>query len=156
MTALTSGHIRVEETFKVENLLGFRLESRLNEHAYAYIRGIVPADVGALDIDERLNGRPVKITAEGKVLFCGLVKEVLLKNENSYFSLEAWLVSGSYLLDLIPQSRSFQNIDLTYEQVIGLVLEDTADCLTTQQNMLGWAVRSFHLPLMHTKICTEP
>lgn len=134
-TTLTYQNVRISGVLTLKTLHAFHMESRLNNHARAYISGIVDEEMYAQAFGKQLKGGTVCVYAgdDTRPLFCGIILDVKITYENDYYGIEIWLISGTYLLDTKKKSRSYQDIEMTYRDVIKQTLADTesADCILT-------------------------
>lgn len=69
----------------------------------------------------------VVLNEDGKILFYGLLEKVKLNIENKYMEAEITGCSHTVLLDGERRRRSFQNTKMTYQQLLGSVLETYGD-----------------------------
>jgi len=65
-------------------------------------------------------------------LFYGIVQKVKTTNVNGIYYLEIQALTSSFKLDIKEKSRSFQNVDMTYDALIGEVLKDYSGFTVTQ------------------------
>lgn len=165
-----------EETFMIENP-DVVIHKRLNEHTKATVSAMVSKD--HFDYFSLYTGTKTNVTLtyvtedkEELLLFVGVVTDVqtntegISQNAVYYISLEAF--SYSYLMDIQYKNRSFQNIDMTYEQLLQTVIKDTEysgdfmnalgksavlDYFTLQYRETDWEflkrlASRFHMPLV--------
>lgn len=104
-----------------------------NMHATAEFIGVVPKETAFSEIKRLLESHRVSIVnldenekEESPILFKGLTKDVTIDEENGYYTVRGRIVSGTHLLDRKTKSRSFQDRNMTYQDVIEEVLKDTA------------------------------
>ncbi len=116
-------------------LLEFRMDCHANEHAYAYFTGIVSEETNWDDLLSELQGSVVSAFSGEDVnpVFSGVILDAGITNVNGYYEVAAKLVSGTYLLDIQRKKRSFQDVNMTYGDLVKIVLQDTptADCILT-------------------------
>ena len=106
----------------------FSLRMLPGGHASAQFSLVADKDASVAKLREALENTYFRIVSlEGEQLFSGILQDVDMKEENGFARLRGSLVSGTVLLDLALKSRSFQDVSLTYRQVIETVLQDTAD-----------------------------
>lgn len=92
-----------------------------NEHGYARIYALVDRNI--LERIERADlNQPVKILAEDKVLFCGVVQNAGWRFEGQAIHLELEISSLSVLLDGRKKKKSFQNSRITFGSIIKNVI----------------------------------
>jgi len=116
------------------------MEAGLGDHARASISGLVHEDIGASEVESQLRGKTVSIFIgdDPHPLFSGLIHDAIITQANEAYNLELQLISGTYLLDTRKKSRSFQDIQMIYTDVVNQTLEDTpgADCIILQGALL--------------------
>lgn len=110
------------------NNITFECKETLNEHSVLKMSGMIEKQE-AKEF-QKLAGSElwvqVKITTEDNqesVFFHGVLTRHGIKMEGDVYELEIELKSGSYLLDLIPHTRAYQNGNLTYEEVLAACLK---------------------------------
>ncbi len=142
MPTLTYDRIRIRGGFGLAILRDIKLHIRPNDHADVEFNGIVDADTGFTEIDKEIEGQEVSMdvledTGKTSSLFRGLARQVYVIREGEIFYIQGRLASGTYLLDMERKSRSFQDVSMTYKDVVNKVLEDTphaAAIFTVGQN----------------------
>lgn len=106
----------------------FSLRMLPGGHASAQFSVVADKDTSVARLQEQMEQAEFRIVSlEGALLFSGILQDVDLREENGFARLRGSLVSGTVLLDTVLKSRSFQDVSLTYRQVIEMVLQDTAD-----------------------------
>ncbi len=165
-----------EDTFMIENP-DVTIEKRINEHTKATLSAIVSQD--QFDYFSLHTGTKTKVSftyvtedKEELLLFVGIVTEVQTKTEgisqNAVYYLYLEALSYSYLMDIQYKNRSFQNVDMTYEELLNIVIKDEGyngdfintigkdialDCFTLQYRETDWEflkrlASRFHMPLV--------
>ena len=116
----------------VKSILYIKAKTTPNEHFRATIKFNTNDELKPIDIEQILYHRIVKLLKlndEGYIdeipLFSGIIENYNLIKKGIYFEIEINIVSATILLDIQEKSRSFQNINMTYSQIIRNVLEDT-------------------------------
>ena len=116
------------EPFEFLNVLSWDATEELGEHGVLRIKGLISEDdreayyrqaasetwVSATFVDEE---------AEEYKLFQGILTNLSIHSEHELHTMEIEVMTGSYLLDQAPHTRSFQEDSLTYESVIETCLE---------------------------------
>ncbi|NFT08784.1 late control protein D, partial [Clostridium botulinum] len=67
-----------------------------------------------------------------KRLFNGIVQNIRTTNINGIYYLEIQALTSSFKLDIKKKSRSFQNVDMTYDALINEILKDYSGYTFTQ------------------------
>lgn len=109
--------------FEIIDLLEFRMYQQVNEHSRVEFTARIPA--GAEDtykkeaIQEMWAGVALldEWGAEKKI-FEGLVEELEIVRENGVSVLRCTLVTGTFLMDNVVHTRTFQNAAMTYTDVV--------------------------------------
>ena len=164
-----------KDTFRIENP-DVAIEKRINEHTKATLSAVVSQD--QFDFFSLYTGAKTNVSftymteeKEELLLFVGIVTEVQTKTEgigaNAVYYLYLEALSYSYIMDIQYKNRSFQNIDMTYEALLNIVVKEegydgdfinaigadaTLDCFTLQYRETDWAflkrlASRFHMPL---------
>lgn len=95
-------------------------------HARAEFSAVTKIEIASEKLKEEMAGKPLGIAAlDGAILFNGIIQDIGFCEESGYGILTGSLRSGSTLLDTEIKSRSFQDISMTYKDVIEKVLKDT-------------------------------
>jgi len=103
-------------------VLDFECKVEANNHAKAFYRGILSDP--QIDFSEPLSGNIVSVNYKKALVFEGLISEIRFDTKNTYTECYTELVSGTIILDQTKRYRSFQNVNLTYRDVINLVISD--------------------------------
>ncbi len=118
---ITQSQIRLTGAICLNHIKYADMKVLPNEHGYAKVSVLVDRDVS-----ERIKradlSQPVKILAEDKVLFCGVVQNVSWHFEGQAVHLEVELASLSILLDCRKKKKSFQNSKMTFGSIIKNVI----------------------------------
>jgi hypothetical protein len=128
MAAISYEQICVEGPWELQSVYELSIHSGLNRHTIARFTALVTEKSGAeAGLKETVDDRvKIYIDDNGKktMLFQGRIKEVDIRLRTGVYLLSAGLISETSLLDREIKSRSFQNTELTYDQVVGKVLQD--------------------------------
>lgn len=112
--------------FKSVSKLSFSIKG--NEHGHLVVTGFLDEDSGSSAVYKDLEGQPFGIysTMVGVIpIFIGVIKRLFVHQINRQYLAEAHVVTLSAKLDEKKKSRSFQNPDMTYAELIRTVLQDT-------------------------------
>lgn len=125
-------NIRVIGGFGLLRLEKLTIDIEANQHGKAHFSGIVMEEVGFTDLEEPTEGQVIEIVQIDEngekvqpSLFTGIVTHVAITQEAGFYHVETDLLSGTYLLDYQKKSRSFQDVTMTYADVVRTVLGDT-------------------------------
>ncbi|MDR0489854.1 MAG: hypothetical protein LBH28_01220 [Oscillospiraceae bacterium] len=127
MNAAAYDRIIVSGKIRFESIISFSMKQTAGAHATACLRGIL-AEEGSRALAGRIAGEAVTV-ADREIgrfppVFEGIIGEALFSTENGLDIAELRLLAGSSLLDTKKKSRSYQNVQLTYGQIIEDVLSD--------------------------------
>lgn len=103
----------------IREIIDFSLTEEINEHGRCVIKGIITDGSQDKLVMENQNGSKIRIFMEdGTTLFEGMMDEVSVFQDGDLYKAEIKLVSASYLMDIEKKSRSFQDKDETYKEII--------------------------------------
>ena len=165
-----------EQKFMIENP-DVVIKKRLNEHTKATMSAIVSKD--HFDYFTLHTNTKTKISftykteeKEELLLFVGIITNIQTKTEgiaqNAVYYIDLEAISYSYLMDIQYKNRSFQNVDMTYEQLLNIIVRDcqyngdfmnaleedfSLNCFTLQYRETDWEflkrmASRFHMPLV--------
>ncbi|MBU3075530.1 hypothetical protein [Clostridium estertheticum] len=66
----------------------------------------------------------IKLLGKGKIIFNGIVQNIRTSNINGNYYLEIQALTSSFELDVKEKSRSFRDVNMTYDELIGIILKD--------------------------------
>ena len=120
---MSHDRIKVSGIIEIETVLSFEMRQAAGAHAYARLCGVLTDD-GATKLSGQLERKTVLIydIETGDEIFHGIIDEAELISESGYNVVQLSLLAGSWLLDIEKGSRSFQDINMTYDEVIKSVL----------------------------------
>ncbi|CAH1225281.1 contractile injection system protein, VgrG/Pvc8 family [Paenibacillus sp. JJ-223] len=127
-SAVGAGNIRCLSPYTLQSIQELRLERRAGDHARLFLKGIVPDEQQDRELKRAVQSENVQLIETGdqgqevRKLFQGMVQDVSIRRVQGIYLLELEAVSYSYLLDIQPRIRSFQNKDQDCEDVIRQVL----------------------------------
>lgn len=127
--AVGMGNIRCISPYTLQHIQDLRIERKAGDHARLYLQGIIPEEHQDRDLNILAQDETVSLVEIGnqrqevRKLFQGLVQDVSIRRVQGIYILELEAVSYSYLLDIEPRIRSFQNKDQDCEDVIRQVLK---------------------------------
>ena len=121
--------LRVESPYEILNVEDIKIEWKPNEHGNLNLKCL---------IDDKNNfNYSIKASTEDKIciyeeiengeksiIFNGLIQNVRTTNINGIYYLEIDGISSSFNLDIEEKSRSFQDIEMTYDELIEEIFKD--------------------------------
>lgn len=110
------------DQFDFISILDVSAHKAVNEHAIFYIKGHIAAESDEYVL-RSTTGQNVTFTASGpdgdKALFNGIVSDIDIFTENDIRILSVSVVSNSAMMDIDPETRTFQDPNMTYQAVTG-------------------------------------
>jgi phage baseplate assembly protein gpV len=123
-------------------LTDFKISSKPNQHTRVSFNGMVDAaqkdscitKAGVQDLIEiNLTDADQKV----RTLFKGVVTQISVKTVRGIYYLEVEALSSTYLLDLKLKNRSFQNLQMSYNELFQKVLADYSQGSFTDRTTQG-------------------
>ena len=127
MQAITHENIKVIGVPFLTTLLDVEINILPNEHGKMIIKGYGNPTDTIPSIERKFFGQTVSLVQEGidNPIFSGVLTKCRVITTNEVNTLEITVLTGSYLLDTERKSRSFQDVSMTYEDVVRKVLSDS-------------------------------
>ena len=123
---ITYGQIQVNCRFKFLKILHCNIHAKYGEHTRAEIVGVVASsEAKALfpDVSEEKLEISSQNGTDRSILFAGMIKKLELREEGRYTLLSVEAVSHTWEMDIERKSRSFQNLSMTYKDVVNQVIQ---------------------------------
>lgn len=131
MSAITVDMLEVQCGLQMRDILGFRIEQCKNNHTLVRITGIISEDEGVSSSLLKQEGSPLTVLAVGEdeplLLFGGFINALQITHEGGGYIAVLEGISSTDLLDREEKCRSFQDVDMTYKELVRKVLADTPD-----------------------------
>lgn len=112
----------------VDRILGFSMKQEVNAHGTCLLEGVVKEGCKDEFAKENNSDRRVKVMLEeesgSRELFCGIMGEISIFQAGEVYHFKIRLYSCTFLMDLKKKSRSFQNMKMTYEELIKKIMSD--------------------------------
>ncbi|MBN1035311.1 late control protein D [Clostridium botulinum] len=149
--------LRVKSPYELMKIVDIKIENKPNEHGYLYLKCLIDDTINFQstikastedeicvyeeieDIDNESTSsdeNTVNINEvnerNSKRLFNGIVQNIRTTNINGIYYLEIQALTSSFKLDIKEKSRSFQNVDMTYDALINEILKDYSGYTFTQ------------------------
>ncbi len=149
--------LRIKSPYKLLRIEDIKIDNKPNEHGYLYLKCLIDDSIkfqSAINAsasdkicvyeeleDENLRESSVNINVvnenKSKILFNGMISSIKTTNNNGVYYLEIEGITSSFELDIKEKSRSFQNANMTYEELIGTILKDYSGYGYTQCTSKG-------------------
>ncbi len=144
--------LRVKSPYKLLRIEDIKIDNKPNEHGYLYLKCLIDDSIkfqSAINAsasdkicvyeeleDENLRESSVNINVvnenKSKILFNGMISSIKTTNNNGVYYLEIEGITSSFELDIKEKSKSFQNANMTYDELIGTILKDYSGYNYTQ------------------------
>lgn len=163
----------VVEPFSFLTFQDLKISKEVNNHAYAYVKGIIKNDtedrfLEKISVDETISIKGYSEEGEENILFRGLINKISLKVEDGIKILEVWLCSHTCYMDRQKHIRIFQNTEQTYREIVkyigtqnqSLVIctegkEQTTGRLIVQYQETDWEFLKRLASMLHTVIVAD-
>jgi hypothetical protein len=135
--------LRVKSPYELMKIVDIKIANKPNNHGYIYLKCLIDESINfdsaikASTEDEICVYEELKDTNDEKTvninevnesnskrLFNGIVQNIRTTNVNGIYYLEIQALTSSFKLDIKEKSRSFQNVDMTYNDLINNMLTD--------------------------------
>lgn len=143
MSAITYDKLKVIAPWEIHSIYELNIKKTLNQHGELYIKALLTEEAGAKAGLQETTDDQIKIYSEDgttkKWLFKGRLKEVDVNYEAGLCTITACFLSETCILDSLKKNRSFQNTELTYDQIVTKILGDYPDLsmeLTAEQKAI--------------------
>lgn len=134
MTSLTYLNVIVQGAVTIDTVLHLEIDVKANEHAVLKCIGIVPENTAFSELEIQLENSEIKVLQLGDdgsplntPIFYGIVKTAEMAEENQNYIVKVLALSATCKLDEEKHSRSFQDVSMTYADVIRTVVRDTPE-----------------------------
>jgi len=119
--------IWIESEIRFSMINSLRVEERINEHATAYMSGILNDQMTeemVYGLSIRSNVRIIVTEdSEGKVIFAGVPIDLEMRHMSGVRHLSITLRSHSFKLDIQKQSRSYQDVNSPYRAIFTQIVQ---------------------------------
>ncbi|RDY32216.1 hypothetical protein [Lachnotalea glycerini] len=114
--SINQADLSISGAFQGKNIKKFSMKNRCNEHATAYIEGVLEN----YNVEEclKIGNEPAFIKANDTILFAGRFETFNLVSRGKRIIYQVTLISSSKQMDEEKKNKSFQNINHTYESII--------------------------------------
>lgn len=141
---MTMDKVTLKSPYNISTILDIKIETKINEHAKMYIKGILEyKDKKLLDdfIPETKPTDEIQLLIRNEeevdeTAFYGIPKDISIEIINDVVYIEINAISGTHNLDIKPNSRSFQKGTMTYNELINVVKTENLlfDCIPVVGN----------------------
>lgn len=131
MSAITYDQIKIVSPWKIQTIYQLSIRKILNNHAELYLSALInESDASKAGLQETTEDMIKVYTDDGATkswLFKGYLKDVNISVSGGLYNLTARFLSETVILDKEQKSRSFQNTNLTYSDIVQQLLSDYSD-----------------------------
>ncbi len=117
----------VVEGIPITRLDKLEIQCEPGDHGWCRLSGYVESEKGEELIYGMQEETPVKILADGSLVFGGVFTSVKVSGMGDTCYVEAEGRTRSILMDQKKRSRSFQDVDMTYSQLAQIILLEYTD-----------------------------
>lgn len=139
-------NLRIKSPYRLLNIEDIKIEYKPNEHGYLYLRCLIDDSVNFENVieattedeiiiyeqqdEENIENTDINVINESKsrILFYGNIKNISTTNTDGVYYLEIEGISCSSKLDIKKKSRSFQNVNMTYDELVAETVKDYYGC----------------------------
>lgn len=138
-------------------------------HGRCRLSGYVAADSGEAVIYSMRENLPLKVSAGGSTIFCGLVTYAKVSGMGDTYYVEAEGKTRSILMDQEQRSRSFQDVNMTYKQLAKAVMSKYPEAevsysipdvpikeIAVQYRETDWQFLKRMLSMLHAPLACNP
>lgn len=120
MGMVIDNEIRIAGAFALETLLDFTMDIVPNCHGKAMIKGIFTdvEEIKRLQQTAQRHEIAIYSHADDKLIFGGVLTHAEWKYESGLYTAVMEVITASIELDIKKESASFQNINMTYEEIL--------------------------------------
>lgn len=118
--------VRVKSPYKIKIIKEIRIEAKPNEHGKLHLHGIVNEDTNMVTSINASFEDDIHVIDDntGDTVFKGLISRVKTTNKNGVYYIDLEAISGSFKFDIEKKSRSFQDIEMDYPDLIKEAIKD--------------------------------
>lgn len=129
MGIITYQNIEVEP-FKIKRVTNLHVVKKINEHTILFLEGILNDEVNDVYVNDELDKKTIKIKVktkeDEKIIFSGIVKNIEVKTRLDMYYLTIEAVSHSKKIDIEWIRRSYQKLDMNYDELMKKAVEKTS------------------------------
>ncbi len=124
--AFTYGDITYTLPVELQSLVNLTLVQAIGDHVEISLTGIAPETLTVKDIEKVTPQAPVEINLAGRdqPYFAGMCTNVTLNYQAGVKTVHITGRSWTYLLDITKKSRSYQKLNIPYEELVADILKD--------------------------------
>lgn len=141
------------QEYAMKALQELEIKQQLNEHSRLRMTALLYDEQKDNDIYDTKSGTQIVLEQKGehpKLLFQGVVTKIEIEKQKGVYWLDIEAFSNTYLLDIKKVSQSFQNVNMTYIDMIKKVIRPYSGSDVIDNITEGKAIGSFIMQYMET------
>ncbi len=114
------------EGIKIQRLTDCRIRQEAGGHGELFLRAYVENDM----FEDIKSLQPIRLYVSGQqeqTIFCGVLTDLMEESAGKVEEIQLKAKSYTYLMDIKKKSRTFQDITMTYRQLLARVLSEYED-----------------------------
>ena len=125
---ITVGRIGIECNVELKTVSNMEISIKPNQHVKMVLSGILNKSADSLNSD--WEGKDIRVVELGgdncpeEILFCGIIEQTYIFVENGVSQIIMTALSSSVMLDKEKKSRSYQDIEKSYGQLVQETVEN--------------------------------
>lgn len=126
MDTITGGNIQIDSNLRIKYITTLMIVTEMQKHGTCRLTGVLEDGLEAQQLLSSRDDIPINIITIGdciEVLFRGIIKKAEINVVSGVYHIHILAVTLSEMLDRTKKQRSFQNVNMSYEQAIRRVLE---------------------------------
>ncbi|MBU2703407.1 hypothetical protein Ga0466249_004552 [Sporomusaceae bacterium BoRhaA] len=128
MAAISYDKIKVISPWEIQSIYDLKITNKLNQHGELQLTALISEESGKrAGLQETVTDQIKVIIIDGnntKAIFTGRLKDVDISVKAGLYNLQASALSESSIMDEEKKSRSFQNTNLNYSDIVQIVTQD--------------------------------
>ncbi|BCZ47457.1 hypothetical protein psyc5s11_35240 [Clostridium gelidum] len=121
--------LRISCPYEILRIEDIKISCKPSEHGYLYLKCLVDDTINFKYAIEASTEDKIVLyeeleDKEKSIIFNGIIQNVITTNENGIYYLELEAATSSILLDIEEKTRSFQDAEMSYDNLINEILKD--------------------------------
>ena len=141
------------QQYTIKALQQLEIKQQLNEHSSLHMTALLYDEQKDTNIYDTKSGTQIVLQQKGekqKLLFQGVVTNIEIEKQKGIYFLEIQALSNTYLLDIKKVSQSFQNVAMTYIDMIKKVIKEYQGSDVIDNVTKGKAIENFIMQYQET------
>ncbi|MDB2154107.1 hypothetical protein [Clostridium butyricum] len=122
--------LRIDSPYEILEIEDIKIKSIPNEHGYLYLKCLIDDNINERYSVEASTNDKIKVYEETNdkdeeaTIFNGIIQNIITIHDNGVYYLEIEALTSSSELDIEEKSRSFQDVEMSYDELINEILKD--------------------------------